>query len=125
MLHVIMSSVHESHPASVISEAIACLHWSGLEETSQETGSWSFDRAGSIVEGRGRRRLRPELSRAVPEWPWHVLLSCGLDRGEHINLKEFRMGGTPWRRLAKRRVSHRLRVPLLRLLPRWSQLHTS
>ena len=48
MLHVIMSAVHESHPASVISEAIACLHWSGLEEASQETGSWSFDRAGSI-----------------------------------------------------------------------------
>ena len=48
MLHVIMSAVHESHPASVISEAIACLHWSGLEETSQETGSWSFDGAGSI-----------------------------------------------------------------------------
>ena len=49
MLHVIMSAVHESHPASVISEAIACLHWPGSEEASQETGSWSFlDGAGSI-----------------------------------------------------------------------------
>jgi len=41
------------------------------------------------------------------------VLSCGLAPSERINLKEFRMGGTLWRRLAKRPATHRLRVPLL------------
>lgn len=42
-----------------------------------------------------------------------MLLACDLDTQEHINLKEFRMMGTVYRRLAKRPATHRLRVPLL------------